>query len=240
MALGTIAGALAGSAISAGASWLGGKLFGGDDAGKVAPVSVGINAGGLSGANGTLTPTAERMALVSGVQGAFGNQADALGGLRARLAPGMSDLRTARLAEVENARASAVGNLRDNMARRRVLGSSFGQDALARAELSFGQEKDRVAAESLMQEIEGTARMIDMEGTARRGQYQAGLDELNLQADIAAKLSGAAATQMGAANRLEAELSAKSAAGAGKFFGETFKPVGDAIGKGISKLPIFA
>lgn len=235
MALGTLGAALASAAVTTGASFLGSKLFGGGS--KAAPPpQVGINAGGLSGVNGTLTPTAERMRLVEGVQGAFGDQADAYGGLRRSLAPGFSDLRASRLAEVENARSAAIGNLRDNMARRRVLGSSFGADALARAEKEFGQERDRVASETLLQEIEGTARIIDMESTARRGQFQAGLDEMNLQADLAAKLSGAAATQMGAAARLETELAAKSAAGAGKFFGETFKPVGDAVGAGAAKV----
>lgn len=231
MALGTLATALVGSAVAGGTSFGLSKLFGGGKTAAPAPVSVGINAGGLSGSNGTLSSTQDRLKLVEGVQGAFGDQADALGGLRARLAPGFSDLRASRLAEVESAGSRAIGNLRDNMARRRVLGSSFGGDALARADLEVGKERDRVAAETFLQEVEGTQRLIDMESTARRGQFQAGLDELNLQADVAAKLSGAAATQMGAASRLEAELSAKSAAGAGKFFGETFKPVSDNFGK---------
>jgi len=251
MALGTLLGALATAGISAGAS----KLFGGSGDSpsqslknvntSVAPVSVGINAGGLSGKDGTLSADANRMGLVGGVQGVLGDQADALAGLRARLAPGMSDLRTSRLAEVENARQSAIGNLRENMARRRVLGSSFGQDALTRAESEFGQQKDKVAAETFLQEVEGTHQLINQEFEARRGAFQAGLDELNLQADIGSKLAAAATAQMGANARLESELRVKAAAGgaelqsreqqaAGKFFGQTFSPVANEIGKGVS------
>lgn len=231
MALGTLLGAAASGA----ASWGLGKLFGGgDEKTSIAPVSAGINAGGLSGVNGTLSADANRTGLVQNVAGQFGNQADALGGLRARLTPGFSDLRTARLAEVENARTNAIGNLRENMARRRVLGSSFGQDALTRAEVEFGQQKDKVAAESLLQEIEGTQMLINQEFEARRGQYQTGLDELNLQADIATKLAASATAQMGANARLEADLKSKEKAGEGKFFGQAFGPVASELGKGVS------
>lgn len=233
MALGTLAAAGLTALATSGASALGSKLFGSGGS-KVAPVSLGINAGGLSGSGGTLAADANRTGLVQSVASQFGNQADALGGLRARLAPGMSDLRTARLAEVENARTNAIGNLRENMARRRVLGSSFGQDALTRAEAEFGQQKDRVAAESLLQEIEGTQQLINQEFEARRGQFQTGLQELNLQADIASKLAAGATAQMGANARLEAELRSKEAAGAGKFFGQTFAPVAREIGSGVS------
>ena len=235
MALGTLAAAGLTALATSGASALGSKLFGGGSSGsKVGPVSLGINAGGLSGRDGTLSADANRTGLVQSVAGQFGNQADALGALRARLAPGMSDLRTARLAEVENARTAAIGNLRENMARRRVLGSSFGQDAVTRAEAEFGQQKGRVAAESLLQEIEGTQQLINQEFEVRRGQFQTGLNELNLQADIASKLAAGATAQMGANARMEAELRSKEAAGAGKFFGQTFSPVAREIGNGVS------
>lgn len=235
MAIGTLLGTLGTAALSAGVSAGASRLFGGGGGSTApAPVSAGINAGGLSGANGTLTADANRTGMVRSVADQFGNQADALGGLRARLAPGFSDLRASRLAEVENARTNAIGNLRENMARRRVLGSSFGQDALTRAEVEFGQQRDKVAAESLLQEIEGTQMLINQEFEARRGQFQTGLDELNLQADIATKLAAGATAQMGANARLEAELKAKEAAGAGRFFGQTFQPVANEVGRGIS------
>lgn len=253
MAIGTLLGSLATAGITAGAS----KLFGGGSSGgspsanlanvdtSLAPVSIDLNAGGLSGRNGTVTADANRAGLVSRVSNQFGNQADALAGLRARLTPGFSDLRTSRLAEVENARVNAIGNLRENMARRRVLGSSFGQDALTRAESEFGQQRDKVAAETFLQEIEGTQQLINQEFEARRGAFQTGLDELNLQADIGLKLAAAATAQMGANARLESELRLKAATGgadllskeqtaSGKFFGQTFAPVASEIGKGVS------
>lgn len=235
MALGTILGAAAGGLASAAGSSLLGGLFGGNKSTTPAYTPPGINAGGLSGTAGNITSSADRQNLVTGVADQFGQQADVLGGLRASVAPGVSDLRAARLAEIDNARNASVSNLRDNMARRRVLGSSFGQDALARADLEFGQAREKTQADSFLQELELTNQIANQEFQARRSQFQTGLDELNLQADIATKLASSASAQLGANARLEAELNAKSNAGAGKFFGEVSKPIGDAIGKQVSK-----
>jgi hypothetical protein len=141
------------------------------------------------------------------------------------VAPGVSDLRASRLEEIENARLSAVGNLRDNLARRRVLGSSFGADAVTRAEAEFAKEKERVAAESFLQELELTNNLMQQEFTARRGQFQTGLDELNLEAQIATALAGKATDVLGKNAQVEAMLLAQSQAGAGKFFGQELAPL---------------
>lgn len=236
--LGTLAGAALGGLASGAASFGLSKLFGGGDKPQ-APVQnfkpTGINAGGLtsslSGDNLTITPSAERLGLVRDLSGAYGANADELAGLRAKVTPGFSDLRASRLQEIENARQNAIGNLRENMARRRVLGSSFGNDALARAELEFGQAKEKTAAESFLQELDANNQLLQQEYTARRGQFQTGLDDLNLQADVATKLAAGATQQLGANARLEAELNAKEAAAKGKFFGDSvISPISRAVG----------
>ena len=233
---------IVGSAVSFGAS----KLFGGggDSGGSAqAPLQQfkpsGFNAGGLGasfGQDGTLsiTPTAERLGAVRGLQDVFGNLAGELGGQRGLVAPGVSALRQQRLSEIENARASAVGNLRENLARRRVLGSSFGQDALSRAEAEFGGQRERVAAESFLQEFELTNQLINQQFGALRGQAQTGLDELNLQADIASKLSAGATGAMQKNAQALAELNAKEAAGKGKFFGDLIAPVAKGAGNAVA------
>jgi hypothetical protein len=231
MALGTIGTALAVGAATTGGSMLAGKLFGGKD--PVAPLQSfappGINAGGLSATYGggkfNVTSTEERQGLVSEIASTFGAQANEIAGLRGRVAPGVSDLRASRLAEIENARMSSVGNLRDNLARRRVLGSSFGADAVTRAEAEFAKENERVAAESFLQELELTNNLMQQEFTARRGEFQTGLDELNLEAQIATALAGKATDVLGKNAQVEAMLLAQSQAGAGKFFGQEIAPL---------------
>lgn len=236
--LGTLAGAALGGLASGAASFGLSKLFGGDDKPAAAIQQfrpTGINAGGLSssmnGDNLTITPSAERLGLVRNLGAQYGSEADALAGLRDRVTPGFSDLRTARLQEIEDARKNAIGNLRENMARRRVQGSSFGQDALTRAELEFGRAKEKTAAESFLQELDATNSLLHEEFQARRGQFETGLNDLNLQADVATKLAAGATAQLGANARLEAELSAKEQAAKGKFFGDSvISPIAKAAG----------
>jgi hypothetical protein len=234
---------ITGALVSAGVQYGLGKLFGGKSGSAQAPLSnyqsPGFSAGGLKAsadASGTytVTPSKGRMGYVTGVADQYGAQADELAALRARVAPGISELRASRLSEIENARQSAIGNLRENLQRRRVLGSSFGNDALARAEAEFGKERERVASESFLQEIGLTSDFVAQEYNARRSVFQTGLDELNLQADIATKLTTGAATQLGANARTLAQLNAAEQAGTGKFLGQTFAPVGSAIARNLT------
>lgn len=226
------------AAISAGASFLGKSLFDSGSSNPTQPLQTfkptGFSGGGLSASFGpgglTLAPSADRLAAVGGLGSSFGNLAGELAGLRPSVAPGMSDLRAQRLREIENARTSAIGNLRENLQRRRVLGSSFGQDALTRAEAEFGALRDKTAAESFLQEFELNNNLIQQQFAATRGQFQTGLDELNLEAGIASNLSAAATKTMGEAAQFLSLLNTKEAEGKGKFFGQTFQPVAKAIG----------
>lgn len=233
MALGSIIGPAVGAAASFGLS----KLFGGkSSSSSLSSAGVpSINAGGLSGSGGNIKSSPERMGLVSNIASLFPQQAEIFKGLRESVTPGFSKLREARLAEVENARSRAIGNLRDNLQRRRVLGSSFGNDAILRGEAEFAKESERVQAESFLQEMEMTAELTQKEFTARQGEFQTFLDELNLQAEVGTQLASGASAQLGANARLKAQLDAQSAAGAGKFFGQAFQPAIDALGNKVSE-----
>lgn len=242
MALGSVVGSLAAGA----ASSLGGRLFGGSSsrqrvrAPQINTALPGISAGGLiataSPQQVGVTSNANRQGIVGGLSGTFGEQADLLAGQRALVAPGVSDLRASRLANVENARTRAIGNLRQNLQRRRVLGSSFGRDALTRAEAEFSQERDRVEAESALQELQLTNQLINQEFQARAQSFQTRLDELNVQADLAEGIRQSVASDLNQNAQLQARLSLgadefnarteqAAAQGAGQFFGQAFAPL---------------
>lgn len=147
-----------------------------------------ITAGGLTTTTTptgvAVAPTAQRLGAVGGLARTFGQQAQALGGLREQVAPGFGRLTSARLQEIENARRQAIGNLRENLARRRVLGSSFAQDAITRANLEFAQQAEETAAESFVQELQLTNQLINQQFEASRGEFQTQLNELNLEAQL--------------------------------------------------------
>lgn len=179
----------------------------------------GFDAGGFTGAGGKIKSTAERLGLVKNVADRFGEQAIQTGDLLNKVKPGFSDFRASRLGEIEGARRSAIGNLRENMQRRRVLGSSFGQDSLVRAESEFGKEKERVQAESFLQELDLTNKLTQQMFQERRAEFETHLNNMNMEATIAGPLAAEATKQLGANARLNSEMNMKSAEGFGKFLG---------------------
>lgn len=239
MPLGPIIGALAGGLASGAATSLAGRLFGGGGSTTPGASVSGINAGGINATfknnsvNVATSPLRDR--LVGQIAATYPQQASAINDLLGQVKPCFSALRASRLAGIESARRAAVGNLAENLANRKVSGSSFANDALIRANLAYAQQADQIRADTFLQELDLTNQLTAQKYDAARGQFQTALDELNLEADTATQLASQATSQLGANARLEAQLNAQSAAGAGKFFGTVFAPLGDAVNSAVSK-----
>lgn len=230
--MGALLAPLAGGLASGAAAAFGSKLFGGSS--KISYTPPSINAGGLSGSGGNITASPQRTDLVNNIAGTYGQQADAIGNLLPQVAPGFGNLTNAAVTSIQNARSAAIGNLRDNLQRRSVLGSSFGQDALARAETEFGQQENAARSQAFLQELDMTNQLTQQQFNAARGQFQTGLDELNLEANAGVQLASQATAQLGANARLQAQLDAYAQQGAGKFFGQAFQPFGTAVSNYVS------
>ena len=82
--------------------------------------------------------------------------------LRAQVVPGFGRLTEARVKAIKDRRDEAIGNLRESMARRKVLGSSFAEDAITRAELTFAQEEEAARATSAVEEMALTGDLTQM------------------------------------------------------------------------------
>lgn len=185
---------------------------------------VGIQSGGfnfgVSGNNVTGGATAGRSGLVSQASGLFRQQAGEIRGLRSLVKPGFGQFRTAlrgvqeaRLARLQDAETRAVGDLRENLARRRVLGSSFGQDALTRARAEFARERDSVISEiglqeaqTTLQELEATRSLIGDEFNLAQAAVQTFIDNLNVEAQIATQLASSATAALNANAQLQAQI----------------------------------
>lgn len=227
-------GALGSTAVNLGAGLLGSAIGGGSSKVPFGQTAVDINSGGLTSksfkGDVNLSSSPERQGIVGNIQRSFGDLSGELAALRGSVAPGFSDLRKSRLQAVENARLNAIGNLRDNLARRKVLGSSFGQDAITRAEAEFGQVQDRVEAETFLQELALTQDLIQKQYTAERAQFETGLNELNFQTEVGLKLAGKASDAYSAMTNTSMKLDAAAAEGAGKFAGSIAAPLAKAAG----------
>lgn len=226
--------AIAGSAASFGLS----KLFGGNSSAPTVDNTLqGFNAGGLTATGtGDITASPDRTGLVSSIGSLYGQQGDILGGLRQTVAPGFNDLLKSRLDQINNAAASSVGDLRQNLSARRVLGSSFGQDTISRANAEFSSQRDQAIADNFLKSLAVNQQLTQQEFDARRGQFQTALDELNLEANAGLSISGKANSILAQNAKTQADLDAKSATGAGQFFGQLIQPVGKAIGTATGNL----
>jgi len=175
------------------------SLFTGSKA-EAAPVQYsppGFSAGGLtsafSGNQYTVSPDANRAGLISDISSNFRELGNTFGNLRSTVAPGFNDLLASRLSTLGDTATKAIGDLRQNLASRRILGSSFGQDTLGRLGAEFGRQRDAIVADNFLKSLEASTQLVKQQFDAYNSAFQNRIGELNLQANVASGLTGAAA-----------------------------------------------
>lgn len=228
--VGGIASGLAGKSL--------GKVFGGgksSSAGSVSPLF--LNAGGLSTFMDTqgrlrVKSSAERKALndsirnnylglASGIRdympqfdSIFNRGLGDIEGLIEQVRPGFGRLTEARVDSIDRARERQRGNLSQELSKRRVSGSSFGQDQLLSAEAEFAKQEQESRALSFLEELELTSNLqkernaLALQGletnfnlfsqalSAERAADQTSLDELNFQLNLVTGLMGGVQNQL--------------------------------------------
>lgn len=155
-------------------------------------LSKGFNAGGISVTrDGDIFDVTRSDALTSNLLGAstaYRDQSERLGSLINDLKPGFGKLTQAAVNSLQNRKKSAISNLRDNLAKRRVAGSSFGGDLLARAEAEFAQEESEIIAKVGLQEIEASANLIKEQAVAKSKQFEILINQSNIEANLGAQM----------------------------------------------------
>ena len=205
-------------------SGLGDLFGGGGGTPQVSATRPGFNAGGFIGrvdpsGNATVTPTAQRTGLVNDLSGSYQTFGNELGNLRATVAPGYNSLLDARLNQINDAAHRSIGNLRQSLAARRVLGSSFGQDTISRQNAEFSRLRDQAIADNFIRSLEANRQLLGQQYGAYADQFNTGLNELNLEAKIGSALATQGAQILNDTAKINADFTAKSQAGAGQFLG---------------------
>ena len=153
----------------------------------------GFTTPGLSGtfANDrfTLRRGGEAGDAISDVGALSQEQASAFRGLRDRVRPGFGELTRTRIDAIRGAGKRAVGNLREELGKRRVLGSTFASREIASEEARFGQLEEQSRAESFLQEVALTSQLIQQEFSASITGVLEILKQLNFETAIGAQLS---------------------------------------------------
>jgi hypothetical protein len=184
-----------------------GKIVGEPQVGQLEKFQpLGFAGGGLTGkvTDGTfeLSRTPELQSQIGGLQSALSKRALEFANLRKGLtkdiSPIIGGLRTAGVEAIRGRRRRTIGDLRENLQRRRVAGSSFGADALSRAEAEFAKEEAEFGAEVGVKEfemeqqlLERNMQLLDQETQANIESFNVGLTQSNLEAGLAAQISTA-------------------------------------------------
>ncbi|MGI9411544.1 MAG: hypothetical protein ACR2OV_15805 [Hyphomicrobiaceae bacterium] len=219
------------------ASGLAGSLFSSGPS-VTAPLSASrtipsFDFGGLSGRNQggslVLTPTQERLDLIGGVQGVLNQGAQQFANIRSQLRPGFGALTESRVGSLRDTARRSIGSLRQNLARRRLQGSSFASDAISRAEAEFGRQEADLRARSFLEELDATQNTINRELELSVGAIERGIAELDLQANLGTSLLAGITTQLGENARLQSQLAAESLAGQGAFFTPAIESIGSSV-----------
>lgn len=177
----------------------------------------------------------QQAANISGIQQTFGQQASDIAGLRPLVAPGFSAFRQAGLADLTTQQQSNISNLRDNLAQRRVLGSSFAGDAISRANAEFSAKRDQFIAQSYLQEVDASNKLIQEQYQAAAQSFKVGIDQFNFESGLSAQLTAQAMASSAAVATAQAKLDADAASGLGKALGSILTAPGSSvIGQGIS------
>ncbi len=182
-----------------------GSIFG-DSGASEAPLTgfkpTGFKGGGINAKFNKkkvkVTADEERTGRVSSLASVFSEGARGIRRLLSRVAPGFSSLRTSRLNNLRDIRQRTIGSLSDNLAKRRVSGSSFGNDTLVRAEREFAREEDEIIAETTLAEIGATVDLIKQSTAFAAQAVQTFINELNLEANIGLQLASQATAVLGA------------------------------------------
>jgi len=279
--VGSLGGPL-GATAGAGVGALVGALLGGEKKNKLSQSQLsqlrgGINGGGLfsrlfdENRQVKVSSTPERQALIDAISSRLEQTGQGFSGLRGQVEPGFGRLSTLRQgalddvlgglglraeaakANIEAAQRGAIGDLRSNLARRRVAGSSFASNQEAAIRDQFGRAQADVEADAALREAEARTAFSDRSAAAfldefklslglfekEQGAYNAALHtrltELNVQADLATTIltssqGGVAAAQTAAQQAANAMFGDILGAGAttatigGYLLGETLFP----------------
>lgn len=157
---------------------------------------------------------ADRAGLISGLAGVSGQAADFFGNLRTtgQLGAGGGAVREALLSDVRAGRQRAIGTIQENLGRRRVLGSSFGQAALAQAEREFAEAE----AQTFLQALDTETRLAASEFASLADTFNVQLAELDRQLQVGLAFAGAsipgAIQFQGLQDQLRAQTVAQTAA----------------------------
>lgn len=182
----------------------------------------------------------------------FDSAIGAYGGFLDEVRPGFGRLTDARVTAIDNARQREQSTLRAGLNQRRVLGSSFADNAMTRQALDFAQQEEEARAQSYLEELDMTRQLTNEKMQIEKAKADTALnnftsamsfdraalgvdlDEMNMMVNLASGI----ASQYGQISVANAQLGMQAAAASANasngFLDFAGKLAGTAIGNYLS------
>lgn len=145
---------------------------------------IGIDSTG----NINMSRTGETQGWMDRILGGYNTDEQAYGELLSQIEPGFGRLTNARKDELRRMQEKAVGNLRDNLARRRIAGSSFGEQLVGSLQSEYAALTDKAIAESMVEELKMTSDVIGARTQARTQTIAQALDHIQFETNVGNQL----------------------------------------------------
>ena len=161
------------------------------------------------------TRSPEVQGYLDSLKGGIGQANDALTSNINSLTPGFGAITQARLDAIHNAALKATSDLSGNLARRRVLGSSFGQNAVAQVTQQAGVDEANARAQSYLDELNAQNNLINTRLNNITALSKAELDQANFETTAGVNLMNGTMQTFQDNAGVIGQLAAANASGAG-------------------------
>lgn len=149
--------------------------------------------------------------------GATSDTNSQLDALKAQLVPGFGALTQQQVLAIQNAARKATGDLQSNLASRRILGSSFGQNAVAQVTQQAGIDEANARATSYLQELGATQQIINQQFNNASALAQSELSQANFETTTGVNILNGTQQVFADNSQVIGQLAAANAAGTGAF-----------------------
>lgn len=143
---------------------------------------------------------------IDNLNNTFQSGAQAFANLGQTVQPGFSIFRQTGLQNIESARQASQSNLQSNLAQRRVQGSSFANSQISQNNADFAEKSANFIAQSYLQELAASSALTQQQYSMSAQGYNAVLQQSNLEASLAAQMSGQMSTTLASVAETQGQL----------------------------------
>jgi len=189
---------------------------------------------GLIDANAGDNSPGTPLDMLRSLYGFTGTTNDQLTSLLGRVDPAFGDLVNSQVQTIRNARDQAMSDLQGNLSQRRILGSSFGQDAATRTALDFANQEAGVRANGILQSIDAQSKLMQQRLSNLSAVTQQELTQANFSTSNAINLINGTQQTFADNSNILGLLSAQNAQGLGAASASIANGVGSLATKAIN------